>query len=95
MVHSAVNFVFSIRPSYFEPLSELFPETHVQHGLESLYKLDSIGISDDSEPSDYDLARIEEFKRGVELRAKNIMWSYHGTERFCSKFPMVPTILWS
>jgi hypothetical protein len=32
--------------------------------------LESIGIADDSEPSDYDLVGIEEFKSGVELRGK-------------------------
>jgi hypothetical protein len=70
MVRSAVNFVLSPRASHFDPLSELFPEGHVEHGLESLYKFESISIAADSEPSDYDLVVIEEFKRGMELRDK-------------------------
>jgi hypothetical protein len=38
--------------------------------LESLYKSESIGISEEKDPSDYDLAQIEEFERGVEQRGE-------------------------
>jgi hypothetical protein len=75
------------RTSHFDPLSELFPESPTQHGLESLYKLESIGISDNSEPSDYDLARIEKFKRGVELRGKQYYVEFPWHKEILQKVP--------
>ena len=44
-----VNFVLHPNKSYFSPLESLFPDSAVEHGLEQMFSLDSVGCIDESD----------------------------------------------
>ena len=48
----------------FDPLQELFPDSNVEYGLDSFYKLESIGIKDLDGPS-YEKEQIDLFKNSI------------------------------
>ena len=61
-----VNFVLSPKKTYFSPLETLFPDSAVEQGLENMFSLDSLGCQEKSDQvSRYDVAKIEEFQKGI------------------------------
>ena len=64
-----VNFVMNPKQSYFDPLSEIFNESHVERNIDKMFSCESLGISDDQEcPSDYDKEKIREFENSIEYK---------------------------
>ena len=60
--------------SYFDPLSEFFSESQVEHNIDKIFSCESLGISGDQEcTSDYDKAKIREFEESIEYKDN----SYH------------------
>ena len=51
----------------FDPLQEVFPESNVKYGLDSFYKLESIGIKDEDSFS-YDMEQVEKFSKSIFLK---------------------------
>ena len=45
---SAVHFVLEPKKAYFSPFTELFEESVVEQGLDNLYSLESVGISNEN-----------------------------------------------
>ena len=62
-----VNFVLNPRPSYFDPLGHMSPDSSVEGGLENLFSLESIGIRDESNCK-YDSMMIRRFEEGIQFR---------------------------
>ena len=61
-----INFVLEPKHTYFDPLQNSFPESSVERGLEKMFSLESVGCSENKvESSDYDNAKIDEFKKGI------------------------------
>ena len=65
--HKYVNFVLNPHNTFFSPLSNVFPESHVEQGLENLHSLESIGIKDE-DSSTYDEVEIQSFEQGITFR---------------------------
>ena len=65
-LQSSVNFVMSPTKSYFSPLESLFPESSVEHGLEAMFNMESLGHNEEVE-SDFDRQLIDKFKQGISL----------------------------
>ena len=51
----------------FHPLQEVFPESNVEYGLDSFYKLESTGIKDE-DSSFYDVEQVEKFSKSIFLK---------------------------
>ena len=60
-----VNFVLNPKPSHFNPLSHTHPESLAEVGLEQLYKLESIGIKENSDLGSFDDLKIREFREAI------------------------------
>ena len=54
-----LNFVLSLKKSYFSPLESLFPDSSVEQGLENMLSLDSSDCHEESNLSKYDTVMIE------------------------------------
>jgi hypothetical protein len=54
--------------SYFNPLGHVLNESEVEHGLESMFKLESLGVEDFSEKNSFDEDHINKFKNAIEFR---------------------------
>ena len=55
--------------SYFSPLESLFPDSAVEHGLEQMFSLDSVGCIDESNQfAQSDIELVNEFKKGIQFR---------------------------
>ena len=67
MLQSSVNFVMSPTKSYFSPLESLFPESLVEHRLEAMFNMDSLGHNKEIE-SDFDSQLFDKFKQGISLQ---------------------------
>ena len=63
-----VNTILNPVPSYFSPLSHLMTNSEVEHGLENMFKLESLGIEGMNNESEFDLNQIEKFKGGIEFK---------------------------
>ena len=89
-----VNFVLDPKSTYFSPLSQVFPLSHVEHGLENLYSMESIGIRDNT--SLYDDSEIESFEKGIEFRDGKyhvgIPWRQDILEKVPSNFNLAKVI---
>lgn len=66
-INKAMNFVLNSKPSYYSPLCEVFPESSVEHGLEHLFALESIGISNENS-SAYDDNQTAKFASSIEIK---------------------------
>ena len=62
-----VNFALEPVGYQFDPLQEVSPESNVEYGLDSFYKLESIGIKDVDSPS-YDMEQVEKFSKSIFLK---------------------------
>ena len=62
-----VNFALNPVGYQFDPLQEIFPESNVEYGLDSFYKLESIGIKDE-DSSSYDDRQVDKFSESISLR---------------------------
>ena len=47
-VETQINFVTNPKNTYFDPFSNVFTDSNVEHGVENLFNLESIGIKEDS-----------------------------------------------
>ena len=66
---SQVNFVMEPKKTYFSPLEDTFTDSSVEHGLENMFSLESIGCYDQEESqSKYDKMKIEDFKSKIEFK---------------------------
>ena len=64
-----INFVLHPNKSYFSPLESLFPDSAVEHGLEQMFSLDSVGCIDESNQfAQSDIELVNEFKKGIRFR---------------------------
>ena len=64
--NSLVNFVVEPAKSYFHPLDHIFSESEVEHGLESMFSMESIGLPNpDNECSTEDELRIQQFNDNI------------------------------
>ena len=92
---SAINFVFNSNETYYSPLRELFPESEVQHGLEFLFSLETIGIANET-ISDFDIAEINKFKESINLKDGkyyvDIPWNYNLINKVPSNFSLCKCI---
>ena len=68
----AIKFVEESTPSYFSPYDHIFESSNVEHGLESMFSLESIGIRDE-DLSNYDDKQIDKFTQSIELK-QNKYW---------------------
>ena len=60
---SIVNFVLNPVRCYFDPLGAVISEGNVEEGLDRLFSIESLGISD--EAGDYDQQQIAKFNAGI------------------------------
>lgn len=63
----AVNFILNPIKENFDPLEDFFDGSHVEHGLDRLYKLESIGINED-DGEGYSEAQIIKFKESISFK---------------------------
>ena len=82
-----VNFVLSPKKSYFSPLESLFPDSFVEQGLENMFNLDSWGCQEESDQSQYDIAKIEEFQKGISFKDNKYYVSLPWKEDLVEKVP--------
>ena len=61
------NSVMEPSHCYFSPLNHILPDSDVEHGLENLFSLESIGISENEIMSNEDEIKIKEFNDGIEF----------------------------
>ena len=61
---SLVQFALDPVGYQFDPLQELFPDSNVEYGLDSFYKLESIGIKETDSPS-YETEQLDLFKNSI------------------------------
>ena len=62
----SINFVMEPKPSYFSAVGQIFPDSSVEQGLEHMFSVESLGISEDS--SSYDDDQVSRFQDSIELR---------------------------
>ncbi|KAG1656271.1 hypothetical protein GQR58_024052 [Nymphon striatum] len=68
-VKKAVNFVLAPPPSHFSPLNVVMPDSDVEQGIERLYSLENMGITDSkTEITSIDADIIKNFEDSIELR---------------------------
>ena len=91
---SSISFVLEPKSSYFSPLEHIFPESQVEHGLEHLSSMESIGINENS--SFYDDREIEQFEKSIELKDNKyfieIPWRRDVLARVQSNFKLAKAI---
>ena len=64
-----VNFVLHPSKSFFSPLNSLFPDSAVEHGLEQMFSLDSVGCIDEpNQLAQSDIELVNEFKKGIQFK---------------------------
>jgi len=63
-----VNSVLNPVHSYFSPLSHILTDSEVEQGLENMFRIESLGIENMNNKSEFDLIQIEKFKRGIEFK---------------------------
>lgn len=67
-----VNFVLDPTCKYFDPLGLVLTDSEVEHGLEKLFSLESIGLSDlNQELCHFDKSEIAKFEKGIVLKDKS------------------------
>ena len=81
--------------TYFSPLANIFPDSSVEQGLESLHSLESIGIRD-SDRSSYDNTEIEAFERSISFHDGkyhiNIPWHRDIIKKVTSNYNLAKVI---
>lgn len=86
---NSVNFVLNPQHSYFTPFKDVFPDSQVEHGLENLFSLESIGIKEENS-SNYDEIEIENFRKSIALKNGkyhvDIPWNRDILQRVPSNF---------
>lgn len=60
-------FILESRNTYEDPLSDFFPDSVVQSGLEKMFDMESLGIRE-SNLSNYDEQKIGQFRRSIQFR---------------------------
>ena len=62
-----INCVFEPSKDYFDPIESVVADNDIDGCLDSIFKIESIGIVDD-DVSDFDRTQIETFKKGISLK---------------------------
>ena len=93
-----VNFVLHPNKSYFSPLESLFPDSAVEHGLEQMFSLDSVGCIDESNQfAQSDIELVNEFKKGIRFRDDkyyvDLPWKRDVVERVPSNHKVALSVL--
>ena len=65
-LQSCVNFVLEPKLTYYSPMRDIFEGSTIDHGLENLFNLESIGIGKEN-CSSYDIHEINKFKESIRL----------------------------
>ena len=73
------NFVVNPKRTYNDPFESFFDESLVERRIDHMLSIESLGINENPDyVSNYDQLKIEEFKRGIEIRNKqvfiNLVW---------------------
>ena len=64
-----VNFVLDPKKTYFSPLETMFPESEVEHCLENMFGIETVGCRNSVEDaSDFDQMKIQEFENSIVLK---------------------------
>lgn len=64
--NSIVNFIMNPNKTNFDPLGGVVSDSFVEHNLDKMFKVDSLGITEDS--SNYDETFIAKFNEDVKLK---------------------------
>ena len=93
-----VNFVLHPNKSYFSPLESLFPDSAVEHGLEQMFSLDSVGCIDEANQlAQSDIELINEFKKGIQFKDNkyyvNLPWKRDLIEQVPSNHKVALSVL--
>ena len=93
-----VNFVLHPNMSYFSPLDSLFPDSAVEHDLEQMFSLDSVGYIDEpNQSAQIDIELVSEFKKGIQFKDEkyhvNLPWKNDLTEQVPSNHKVALTVL--
>lgn len=92
---SSVNFVINPKQTYFSPLLEFYDESQVDHGLENLFSLETIGIKNEN-CSSYDEEEIAKFKNSIKLKNNqyhvDLPWNRELLDRVPSNFAISKAI---
>lgn len=62
---SIVNFVVQPTKTFFDPLDNIYDNSQVEHGLDYLFSLESIGIKEFSQLNTVDEIKLKEFYDGI------------------------------
>ena len=66
---TVVNFILDPISTYFSPLSHVLEDSDVEHGLEQLFRIESLGLKDtDNDLSTIDQLQMDKFKNSIELK---------------------------
>ena len=67
-LESCVNFVLDPVPCYPDPIASVLSESQVDGNLEKIFRVESIGISDNDNCSNSDKEKVEQFAANIQLQ---------------------------
>ena len=79
---TVVNNILNPVPTYFNPLSYILDESTVDHGLEYMFSLESLGIQPSVELNNFETEMVGEFERNIEFK----------NNKYFVKLPWLPQI---
>ena len=82
-----VNFVLDPKHSYDDPFHNFFDDSMVERRVDKMLTCDSLGIDENESVSDYDAAKIQNFKDSIEL----INGEYHVDLTWHDNVNLVPS----
>ena len=93
-----VNFVLQPRKSYFDPFGFILEESDVEHGLEKMLSLESVGISDtDDRCSKLDEMKVIDFKNQIQFKDHKyhvaLPWYEEKVEQVPSNYEVTLSVL--
>ena len=65
--HQVVNSILNPVQWYFDPINSVV-DTNIEGNLDLLFKVESLGLSDDDDVSDFDTQQIDQVKNNIQLK---------------------------